>query len=106
MCVNKATFLPCAWLLTVVSMGTRECSQLVSLSAVYWFRWYVWVRMILGTVQLCGVQVQSHSAQAHSQDTSASFPDLSFASLQSCYSVAIRPSLVYFSCALEAESHA
>lgn len=104
--MNKATFLPCAWLLTVVSMVTHECSQLVSLSAVYWFRWYVWVRMILGTVQLCGVQVQSHSAQAHSQDTSASFPDLSFASLQSYYSVAICPSLVYFSCALEAESHA
>lgn len=104
--MNKATFLPCAWLLTVVSVVTRECSQLVSLSAVYWFRWYVWVRMILGTVQLCGVQVQSHSAQAHSQTTSASFPDLSFATLQSYYSVAICPSLVCFSCALEAESHA
>jgi len=104
--VNKATFLPCAGLLTVVSVVTRECSQLVSLSAVYWVGWYVWVRMILGTVQLCGVQVQSHSARALSQTTSASFPDLSFASLQSYYGVAIRPPPVYFSCALEAESHA
>ena len=116
--MNKAMFMPCGLLLTVVAMVTREYAQFSSLSAVYWVSWYVCMNLGTGQVaqsalphsQACSASFPGQlcliprPALPHSQACSASFPggqlasflDLSFAclqsiSLQSCYSVVVDP---------------